>query len=51
LKKSPSIVSFFLKAEVRVFNVFVRSCVLAPLPVKDAGADTPIKYDVTDSLF
>jgi hypothetical protein len=51
LKKSPIIVSFFLKAEMRVLGMFVSPCVLSPLPVEDIGTDPPIKYDVTDSLL
>jgi hypothetical protein len=50
LKKSPIIVSFFLKANMHVLSVFVSPCVLAPLPVKDVGADSSIENDVTNTL-
>jgi hypothetical protein len=33
-----------------VLSVFVSPCVLAPLPVKDAGADSSIVNDVTNTL-
>ena len=35
---------------MHVVSVFVSPCVFAPLPIKDAGADSSIENDVTNTL-
>ncbi len=35
---------------MHVLSVFVSPCVLAPLPIKDAGANSSIENDVTNTL-